>query len=163
MHELKGKRRAHVCETRMVQASNGDRPRGCKRRLWRNPGKGAPLSLETQLTKQRPARDDRPTAGRITGRVEKNRSRLRLTTPSIVVHHGCARATRGMQETNSTSCSHSAKQVAIGAWIKRDRTRMTCSVHNCRAVLDVGGAHTVLTNNSLNPTRLHLQRRATLL
>ena len=30
---------------------------------------------------------------------------------------------------------------------------MTCSVRNSRAVLNVGGAHTVLTNNSLNPTR----------
>jgi hypothetical protein len=44
-------------------------------------------------------------------------------------------------------------QVANGAWVNRDRTRMTCGVRNCRAVLNAGGAHTVLTNNSLNPTR----------
>ena len=33
------------------------------------------------------------------------------------------------------------------------KTRMTCGVRNCRAVLNAGGAHTVLTNNSLNQTR----------
>jgi hypothetical protein len=30
---------------------------------------------------------------------------------------------------------------------------MTWSVRDCRAVLNAGGTHTVLTNNSLNPTR----------
>jgi hypothetical protein len=66
---------------------------------------------------------------------------------------GRARATRGMQKLNSTSCSRSTSQVANGARFNRDRTRMTCSVRNCRAVFDAGGAHTVLTNNSLNQTR----------
>ncbi len=58
-----------------------------------------------------------------------------------------------MQETNSTSCSHSTAQVTNGAWINRGKTLMTCGVRNCRAVLNAGGAHTVLTNNSLNQTR----------
>ena len=53
-------------------------------------------------------------------------------------------------------------QVTNGAQFKRDTTRMTCGVRNCRAVLDAGGAHTVLTNNSLNPTRPRLLTCGTL-
>ena len=113
-YEPRGKRRAHVCKTRMVQASSVDRRRGCKRRLWRNPGKVLLHRLKcSSRNNVLHGMRGRWQAESLDGR--RGIGFARNKPLSTAVHQARAQTTRGMQELNSTFCSHSTSQVASGA------------------------------------------------